>query len=222
MDILRSIKKNAPQLVNISKERIHDEVNKCLVSSYPYKAFRLLQILKLMRHVFPSLESSNLKHMQSMEKLEPNLIIRLIATLRPVNPDSVQKEMSNLRYSADTIKAVIGTLRLLPTFLSNGDTLNDDYLRMLAHDYFSYTPHLFAYAKVYTPNVPIVDAQERYLALRQQLASNPIPVTGTDLINMGMKPGPEFKNILAKVKQTYLKNPYTPKEEYMDIIKSGN
>jgi hypothetical protein len=175
-----------------------------------------------MRHVFPSLESSDLKHMQLMDKLEPHLIIRLVGALRPVNPDIIQKEMSNLRYSADVIKSVTGTLRLLPTFLSKVNDLDNDYLRTLAHDNFSYAPHLFAYAKVYTPNAPLASSLKRYGELRQQLIANPIPVTGTDLINMGMKPGPEFKSILAKMKQVYLKNPYTPKEEYMNIIKSGN
>lgn len=222
MFMLKAIKKNEANLSTISKERIHDETNKMLLTKYPYKAFRLLQILKLIRHVFPSLESSNLKHMQLMEKLPSELIIRLIAALRPVNPDNVQREMSNLRYSADTIKAVTGTLRLLPTFLSKANNLDNDYLRTLAHDYFSYVPHLFAYTKVYMPTTPMKDAEERYNILHQELKANPIPITGSDLIAMGMKPGPEFKNILSKVKQTYLKNPHTPKEEYLNIIKSKN
>ena len=111
MDILRSIKRNAPKLSDISQERIHDETNKCLLSNGPYKAFRLLQILGLMKYVFPSLVGADLSHMKLLPKLQKNLGLRLIATLASVKPNIIQSEMSNLRYSSDIIRIVVMTVR---------------------------------------------------------------------------------------------------------------
>jgi hypothetical protein len=34
---------------------------------------------------------------------------------------------------------------------------------------------------------------------------------------MGMKPSPEFKNLLAKFKSIYIKNPKTPKDDYLKL-----
>jgi poly(A) polymerase len=56
MFMIRSMKKNASKLNNISSERIRDELNKMLVTNSPDKAIRLLQITGLNRHVAPELD----------------------------------------------------------------------------------------------------------------------------------------------------------------------
>lgn len=218
MFMIRSIKKNAAALSNISRERIHDEVNKMLLTDYPFKAFRLLQILGLMKYCFPSLTNADLTHMKQVKDLKKNLALRLIATLKGVNPTTIQSEMSSLKYSTDIIRNVVMVVTKLPDFLSKVNNLADDELRQYRMDFATYFPYLTAYASIYVPNADIDGITQRYEAVSKEVAENPIPVTGADLIALGLEPGPEFKQLLALVKSTYIKNPLTAKAEYLKLV----
>lgn len=218
--MMRSIKKNAKSLLTISKERIHDEVNKMILTDFPYKAFRLLQILGLMEYVFPSLVNSDLAQMKSTPKLKKDLILRMVSAFSDVPPSRVQSEMSALRYSTDKIRAVVMTVSALPEFKKKNGNLTDEDLRSYATDFKDYFPILLDYATIYLPTFDVDGIRQRYVALSQELATNPVPVTGADLISLGLKPGPKFKQLLGVVKSMYLKNPSTKKEEYISVIKS--
>jgi len=218
MFMLRSIKKNAHQLTNISKERIHDELNKMLLTDFPFKAFRLLQILGLMRYTFPSLEGADLSHMKKMNELQKDLPLRLVAALKNVPPEEIQREMSTLRYASDNIRLVQMVVTRLPEFLKKVDTLTDADLRQYRAEISNYFGYLLSYAAVYAPTANMADIKQRYAAVSQEMAENPLPVTGQDLIQLGMKPGPEFKKYLELVKQMYIKNPKTSKETYLKAI----
>ncbi len=222
MFMIRAIKKNASQLTNISKERIHDETNKMLLTNYPFKAFRLLQILGLMKYVFPSLSTIDIEYMKPMKELKPILALRLIATHSRNNPDRVQAEMTNLRYSLDVIKLVVNTLKRLPEFMKNADSsnsLSDEYLRLLAYTAPDVVSYLFAYGHVYAKNFNVYEEEERYGEIADQLKQNPLPVGGDDLVALGMKPSPEFKRVLDQFKAMYIKNPLIPKEEYLKLVR---
>jgi hypothetical protein len=59
--------------------------------------------------------------------------------------------------------------------------------------------------------------------IRQQalfLRENPLPISGQDLIALGMKPGPKFSEILGAVKKIYLSDPKTDRQRYIQVIKS--
>jgi len=55
MFMLRGLKKNAPQLQNISQERIRDELNKMLMTGSPHRAVKLLKVVGLLKYVIPEL-----------------------------------------------------------------------------------------------------------------------------------------------------------------------
>ena len=221
MFMIRSIKKNASALTNISHERIHDEVNKMLLTDYPFKAFRLLQILGLMQYCFPSLTNADLTHMKQMKDLKKNLALRLVAALKGVNPTTIQSEMSNLKYSSDIIRNVVMVVTKLPEFLSKVNSLSDDDLRQYRMDFGTFFPYLTAYASVYIPNADVGGITQRYEAVSKEMTDNPIPVTGSDLIAMGLEPGPKFKELLSLVKTMYIRNPKTPKEAYIQAIRQS-
>jgi len=218
MFMLRSIKRNAAQLTNISKERIHDETNKMLLTDYPFKAFRILQILGLMKYVFPSLDGVDLTHMKDEITLKKDLTLRLIATLKNIPPSRIQSEMSNLRYSADIIKSVVMSVTRLSEFLKKANNLTDDDLRTYRMEIPDYITYLFDYASVYVPSFNVNDINKRYNAISDEMGQNPIPVNGEDLIRMGLEPGPDFKKYLNIIKNMYIRNPKTPPEEYLRVI----
>ena len=218
MDILRSIKKMAKELKTISKERIHDEVNKMILTDFPYKAFRLMQLLGIMQYVFPSLIQSDLSQMKLTSKLKKDLNLRLISVFVHVPPSKVQSELTALRYSIDKIRKVVSVVSAIPDFQKKSGNLTDEDLRAYAMNFRDYFPYLLDYASIYLLEFDVHGIKQRYNALSKELMDNPIPVTGADLISMGLRPGPKFKEILDVVKSIYLKNPATPKEEYLDII----
>jgi len=221
MFMIRSIKKNASQLTNISKERIHDEVNKMLLTDYPFKAFRLLQILGLMKYTFPSLTNSDLSYMKQMDRLQKDLSLRLIGALRHVPPAEIRSEMSNLRYSADVIKAVVISVTYLPTFLNKVNKLTDSDLREYAMNIPDYFHYLTNYTVSFLSKSDTNKIIDRYNIIHNHFKENPIPVSGKDLIDMGIKPGPDYKKLLSMVKSMYTNNPNLPKDEYIKMIR-GN
>jgi tRNA nucleotidyltransferase/poly(A) polymerase len=221
MFMIRSIKRMAPQLKTISKERIHDEMNKMLLTDFPYKAFRILQLLGLMEYVFPSLVQSDLVQMKLSAKLKKDLNLRLISALVNVPPSRIQSEMSGLRYSADKIRAVVMVVSSIPDFQKKAGNLTDEDLRAYRDRLPDYVPLLLDYAEVFFPTFDIPSIRNRYSAVSQQMEQNPISVTGQDLINMGIKPGPNYKKLLDIVKKLYLKDPTTPKERYLSVVKNN-
>lgn len=109
--LIRSLKTNAPQLENISKERIMEELNKMLVTVRPEKAMKLLKITGLMDYVIPEFKAAyNMtqnKHHHStvwqhtldvLKKTKPELLNRLTALFhdigkiatRAITPKGVQ------------------------------------------------------------------------------------------------------------------------------------
>jgi hypothetical protein len=142
----------------------------------------------------------------------------LVAAFSPISPEIVRRDMSAIKYSTDLIRDVATTLKLLPSFLARASNLDDVYLRTLALTVPNIVQYLFHYAHVYLPSFNMYEAEERYGKLSDELKQNPIPVTGNDLIAMGMKPSPEFKQLISAFKQLYIKNPRTPKEDYLKLV----
>jgi tRNA nucleotidyltransferase/poly(A) polymerase len=97
MNVLRSLKKNAHQLENISKERIRDELDKMLVTNSPHKAIKLLKVSGLLKQVMPEMipaikmvQNVHHKHdvfdhtLEVMKKTNPVLIQRLMALFHDI------------------------------------------------------------------------------------------------------------------------------------------
>ncbi len=95
--MLRGLKKNAPQLQNISQERIRDELNKMMVTGYPDKAIELMRITGLIKYVIPELlplfklkqnayhKDDAWKHtMQVLKGTQPILLQRLMALFHDI------------------------------------------------------------------------------------------------------------------------------------------
>lgn len=89
--IIKSMKRNAAQLQNISSERIQAELNKMLVTTRPEKALKLLKITGLLDYIIPEFKlaykmGQNIHHSQTvfdhslsvLSKTEPKIIQRLI------------------------------------------------------------------------------------------------------------------------------------------------
>src|ERR1035437_1482064 len=92
MFMLRSLKNNAPQLNNISKERIHQELNKMMVTNYAAKAIELMRITGLMRYVAPEL--LNLYKLQQNKFHKEDAWQHTLTVLKQTQPILIQRLMA--------------------------------------------------------------------------------------------------------------------------------
>lgn len=104
-ELLDGIKRNAPQLVNISKERIRDELNKMLLSPRPRKAIELLKDTGLLKYVIPELQqtigmSQNKYHVEDvfnhtmdvLKNTKPELVQKLMAIFHDIGKIATRSE----------------------------------------------------------------------------------------------------------------------------------
>lgn len=97
LSVIKSVKKNAHQLKNISQERIRDELDKILVTGNPDKGIKLLKITGLLDYVIPELRAAvkmtqNIHHhsdvfnhtLDVLKKTSPVLLNRLIALFHDI------------------------------------------------------------------------------------------------------------------------------------------
>lgn len=104
LNVVRSIKKNAEQLKNISNERIRDELNKMLVTPHPAKAIKLLKITGLLPFVIPELTPAikmiqNKHHTETvfnhiltvLSKTKSNLISRIGSLMHDIGKPATKQ-----------------------------------------------------------------------------------------------------------------------------------
>jgi hypothetical protein len=151
--------------------------------------------------------------------MPPDLVVRLVAVHSRNKPDTIRAEMNNLRYSLAVTNLVVDTVKKLSEFMDRAGELSDEYLRELAYTSPKIVTFLFNYAAAYSDNFNQYEAEERFYGAEQLLRDNPLPVSGDDLVSMGMKPGPEFRILLDKFKKMYINNPQTPKEDYLQLLR---
>lgn len=102
-DIIKSIKKNAHKLENISSERIQEELNKMLITNSPEKAIKLLKVVDLLKYVIPEMNKAvgmkqNVHHTKDvfghtldvLKKTKPKLVQRLIALMHDIGKTVTQ------------------------------------------------------------------------------------------------------------------------------------
>jgi tRNA nucleotidyltransferase (CCA-adding enzyme) len=266
MFMIRSLKRNAAQLQNISAERIRDELDKTLVTGSPDRAIKLLRITGLLNYIIPEFKSAykmtqNVHHnrdvfghtLDVLKGTNPVLLQRLMALFhdigktatRSVTPtgvhfyghedvgaDMTRNIMRRLKYPTELIDAVVAGVSNHMKLKHGGDDavkLSDKTLRkfkialgdkledVLNVIHADNTAHSEASSM---PN-QIVNVRRRLKDLEASTPSEPkLPITGKDLIDMGVKPGPIFSKILSAITEKWYENPNITTQQALHIAKS--
>ena len=266
MFMIRSLRKNADKLQNISQERIRDELNKMLLTGSPERAIKLLKVSGLLRFVIPEFlpavrMTQNVHHKRDvfghtldvLKSTDSVLLQRLIALFhdigktvtRSVTPtgvhfyghedagaDMTRAIMQRLKYPGEIIDAVVLGVANHMKLKHGGDDavqLSDKTLRkfkialgdkledVLSVIHADNTAHSEASSM---PN-QIANVRDRLKSLESSTPSSPkLPITGGDLIAMGVKPGPVFSKILSAVTEKWYEDPEISKSTALHIAKS--
>lgn len=265
--IIKSMKRNAAQLQNISSERIQAELNKMLVTTRPEKALKLLKITGLLDYIIPEFklaykmgQNKYHKHdvfqhsLEVLKNTKPNLINRLMAALHDigktqtktvvdgeihfyahekVGADMAREILTRLKYPSDIINAVVlginNHMRLKQSG-KEGELATDKTLRKFTVDLGDHLESMLdvmsadnaAHEGNHTNPNQIPNIIKRIEQLKNTIPkkNDKLPVSGDDLKQLGLSPGPLYKELLDLVRDLRLENPNTSKEEYLEMIKN--
>ena len=262
--MIKSIKRNARKINNISNERIRDEIDKMLVTKRPKQAMRLLKITGLLQHVMPEVDAlAGVKQgkyhskdvwnhsLDVLQKVPPVLTKRLGALLHDVGKKATQQIVDDdvhfythekvgaelagailkrLKYPGNIIKRVTTSIEhhmRLKRSGDEGEIISDKALRKIKRTIGDHLEDLLdimdadnkSHSSKSTQGKQIAGIKMRLKDLEDIPVPTKLPITGKDLIAMGLKPGPKFKKLLGKVQDAVDANPNLTKQQAMGIIK---
>jgi poly(A) polymerase len=225
MFMIRAVKKNAPQLKNISRERIQVEIDKILLTDRATQSIRLMKILGLIPYVFSDLVDKPKEEYTLLKFLPKDIPLRLAGIFSEVGSDIAEKDLRETKYDLDTIKTVSMILdhfhKLLDNNASSDESVRDE-IDILGKDKYNV---VLSFAKGYASykgvNLAADELSLKSTEQSQYMKQHPLPIDGQCLIDLGIKPGPVFKTLLDLVRRVYIKNPETPKETYLSVIKKN-
>ena len=149
-----------------------------------------------------------------------------------VGQEIAKKVMTRLKYPNDLINAVVSGIGHHMMLKQGGDDstgISDKSLRKFAARVGDNLENILDL--IHADNIShsdessmpnqIINIRKRLQALNTQIDKNKIklPINGQDLLKLGLKPSPIFKDILNAVEDAWFENPNITKDEAMKIVK---
>ena len=141
--------------------------------------------------------------------------------------------MTRLKYPNEIIDAVavgVQNHMRLKSSGKQGDKMSDKSIRKFIvdlGDHLEYTLDMMhADNLAHSPEsampdqIPNIIKRIEILKNTTPKKNEKLPITGEDLIQLGLKPGPLFSKLLELVKDKQLETPNATKEEYLDLIQT--
>lgn len=223
-----AIRAMASELIIVSAERISQEFKKMLVDSHRRRAIEITADLELLRIVLPELDwlqrqsewNDTLRRLEFLE--QPSFELALAALLMPLSAKSVVSEicrrfkLSNLEtdrivwlveHQHDLDQPSQLSLARLKRCLAN--PFGDDLLRLMTADRKATSSSLDAveFCHDFIDRTPPDDIDP------------PSLITGADLIESGLQPGPRFKSMLETIRDAQLNLEIRSREEGLEMIR---
>ncbi|HKQ50265.1 MAG TPA: CCA tRNA nucleotidyltransferase [Phycisphaerae bacterium] len=221
-----AIRANAPKIIDISPERIREELDAMLSHPSRARAFRLIVESGLLPHLWPRAKDIAASTLMSRDILaalpaEASFDLALTAILHTLRPFEAGEVCDNLRCSNQTKRTVSWLLAHLTDLdepkrvtladlkLLMADPAFPDLLRLLAARLEAAGLPPTAYKKIST----------RAKRIPPTAVAPPPLVSGTDLMRLGQKPGPLYKKVLDRVYYAQLNGDVKKKSEAMALAR---
>lgn len=236
-----AVRQMAAEILVVSWERIAEEFRKMLKHPNRAKAVQLTGRLGLLDHIFPEFDSSfiefngiairKLLDELKTKTFEPaiSLLALLIgecdsdAETRPSKdnaPEDVMREVCRrLKLSNDESDHICWLVEKRDALKHPADIPLSRLKRLLAHKHARDLIEIMRASDVAIGRPPKdADFLLNYLAETPMNVINPPPlINGEDLKNLGIQPGPAFKQILDAVRDAQLDEEIDSKEEAMEL-----
>lgn len=204
-----AIQSMAHRIVEVSVERIQQELTRMLTGLYPCLAVRLLEETGLFAHILPNTSSDPLRllRFQAFEESAYRDISMALATLLSHEPlDRAEQGLRHLRFSNPEIRETLDLLagvRLLPSLREMGIAEQKRFLRRPLIQKILGLARILVKAEGF-PEAPIVLAQEQLSLWDEQALSPPRLFDGNALKRLGYRSGPRFKEMLLALEDAQL------------------
>lgn len=203
----QAVQEMAPQIHQVSAERIHEELLRILTEGHAGRGGQMLHASGLLREIIPEVhwsayEEVALAHLP--ERSSPALAMAVL--LSRVAPDQVRMILERLRCSREEIDSTHRLVRVLPSFRDATRLSLGGLKRLFQNPSFEEHLVLLRIARL-AAGEPLDDyafARSRFDAMRpEEISPRPV-INGEDLIAMGYARGPIFGKILAAVEEEQL------------------
>jgi len=216
---------------HLSMERVSAEIVLILSEPNPLPAIRRMGALRILMLIHPNLKLSS-KIIEIIEALPGSLslfqspelepwIVYAIALLSELEPYEVNEVLNNLRWSGkekDKFSLLLGDWKKILNTIAQGQSIKPSALAKLL-DPISPEGLIFLHAAPSLPNSAWGHVQGRILQYWSRFRKISLLLTGKDLLALGIKPGPEYRLLLEKLKDEQLDGEIKTKEEAEAFIK---
>ena len=217
-----AVRAMASKIHQVSAERIREELSRILTEGEAARGVRMLEESGLRAEVLPELQwTSHLE--KSLEFLttggSPDFAMGVL--LHHTAMDDVQRIVERLKFSRAEMHHISALVENLPRFFEVRRMSVSSLKRFFRINRFEDHLELARIHAVAAGEEPVDYAYA--LRKRAEWPAEliwPAPlVTGNDLIEKGLSPGPRFKEILTRVEDEQLEGRLTTHEEAMNFIK---
>src|SRR5579885_1404891 len=209
---LEGMKASLETLKKVSRERIHDELSKTLMSKHPSYGLELLLKSGALDIACPLLAGRQLPLLPQQDKCEGELETRLAFLYNKLSVDLVREELINLKFSSREIKKVLFLLEMIERFyvLQDQDTpfAYKEFMAVLKNQ--SIDPwHNTMQQFIVLAEAMGIEAWKLLDKYRNEVvfSKKEMNINGDDLLSAGMPQGPRIKKALDECYLEILKNP---------------
>jgi tRNA nucleotidyltransferase/poly(A) polymerase len=207
----KSIIKNAPELKNISRERIKEELEKILTGKNNVIGLSHLFDLGLIHEFLPEIEKDKNQILSSFKQQTTDFLGMMSLLFQGLSGNIAEKICQNLKLSTDETKTIVSIVDSVGAIKSNNTS---ETVLKSGSDLFS---------KGLDRYINLLPLSEKDKDLIPLFASGPrIYFSPNDLKTVfGLKPGPIFSKLIQFQKNLWYKNPEISKEEVSEKIQKA-
>lgn len=226
-DTAEAIRTLAPNIAKISKERIHSELGKILLSKHPDYVFTAKE-LGMTKYVMPVIDriENEAVTKRLLGKLEDWLPYRYAALMFERTPEETEAQLKELKLDNDTIKNTVNLVKYHGLKPSTDEIqIRKDAAAIGAEFFYKVLDFEKAYYKATGDSEAlgiIAEESKIYDKLKARgdcLSIGELAVKGADLIAAGVAPGKEMGIALNKCLQAVLVDPtLNTKEKLIETI----
>lgn len=221
---LQAIRALAPEIVQVSRERIREEMEKLLFTKDPGQGLVLALEVGLLKLFLPELADYGKKRLLELGicvSKPGNIVTKWAVMLKDAGPDAAYRTMSDLKQSNKVCVAVKNTVTGLGRLAVFSKLSLPEQKRLVRADEFVF---VLDAAKACEAKIGI---QQHAIQMAVELLDKstrddlfpPVLLTGDDIKSMGYTPGPAFSRVLTALEDAMLANEVTNRQEAERFIR---
>lgn len=218
-----AVRRLAPEIGQVSAERIRDELTRILTDGRAQAGGRLLKEAGLLAKILPELSwNERLDRALGMIPARIEADFALGVVLHQLAPGTVQSICERLKLSRAETAHAVSLIQSLAVFPSLRALPVSALKRLLRTPRFAEHLELARIQAVSAGNelgdVDFAAARMSEWAAPEDLAPAPL-LTGDDLIDLKLAPGPLFRTILTRVEDEQLEGRLTTRDQALDFVR---